>query len=81
MAHVLQVSLVEVLALLGQEEVYQVIVTLEVLSADEQEPLRFLALLVEHGVHAVLVEAVDQLDEIVLEQAELLCHRDLEGVE
>ena len=43
--------------------------------------MRFLALLVEHGVHAVLVEAVDELDEVVLEQAELLCHGDLESVE
>ena len=80
-AHVLQVSLVEVLALLGQEEVYQVIVTLEMLGADEEEPLSFLALLVEHGVHAVLVEAVDELDEVVLEQAEFLCHCDLERIE
>ena len=65
-AHVLQVTLVKVLALLGYEEVYQVIVAFEVLSADEKKPLRLLALLVEHGVHAVLVEAVDQLDEIIL---------------
>ena len=46
-----------------------------------EESLGHLALLWEHRVHRVLVQAVNQLNEVLLEQAELFGDSDLQGVE
>ena len=43
--------------------------------------LGFLALMREHGIHGVLVQAVDELDEVLLEKIEFLCDSDFEGLE
>lgn len=66
-AHILEVTLVEVVTLLGQEEVDQIIVTFEVLCANQKKPLGLLTLLIEHGVHGILIETIDQFDEVVLQ--------------
>ena len=81
MAHVFEIALVEVVPLLCQEEVYQVIVAFQVLSADKQEPLHLLTLLVKHGVHGVLVKAVYKFYKVILQECKLFSDRNLQGIE
>ena len=79
--HVLQVTLVQVRALLRQEEVNHAVVALEVLSTCQEKVLGLLALQGEVRVHRVLVQAVDKLDEVVLEKVELFIDGHLESLE
>ena len=80
-AHVLEVALVEVTSLLRKEEVDEPIVALELPSTDKQQLLRLLALLHKLRVHRVLVEAVDQLDKVLLKQLEFVNYGDFQGLE
>lgn len=59
MAHIFEVTLMEVRPLLGNEEIYQLVVSFQVLSTVQKQALSVLALLGEHGIHRVLVETVD----------------------
>lgn len=59
MAHVLEVTLVEVRPLLREEEVYQLVISFQVLGAVKKQALGVLALLREHRVHRILVETVN----------------------
>jgi len=43
--------------------------------------LGLLTLLIEHRVHGILVETIDQFDEVVLQEAKLFRHSDLQCVE
>ena len=51
------------------------------LSTIQKQALSVLALLGEHGIHRVLVETVDQLDEVVFKKAEFLQDGDLKSIE
>ena len=63
------------------EMVNQVDIPSQLLGAQEKQLLGLNALLWEHVVHWVLVEAVDELNKVLVQETELLTHCNLESLE
>ena len=81
MTHLFKIPLIEVVSLLGDEVCEERRLLLQFLCAHFEELLGLPALLLELGVHGVLVQTVDKLDEVGLEEVKMLRHCDLEGLE
>lgn len=81
MTHLLEVSLVEVAALLVDEVILQAWLIHEFLGTHLKQLLSFLTLLLEGGVHGILIEAIHKFNEIGLQKLEVLAHSNLEGLE
>ena len=81
MAHIFEVPLIKIAALLRKEEVDQFFVPFQPLSTHMKQSLGFLTLMREHLVHRVFVQAVYELNKVLLEKMELLCNSYFECLE